>query len=513
MKKILYTALGALMLTACQKEATDLPQLGNYPEDGVVRIATQLNAIQTRVGEPTIYAGGNLSLSVDYGTGDKYTVYNSQWTNSSNVWSTATQMLWKNATAEAKIYAYAPFVDLGATPNITAVPFSVAADQSAGLTSSDLVGYKDETFIPGSSLTTKKELNIAFAHKLAKLKVALTFGDQFGGSNPTITSVTIGGTLPATTYNATTAELVGTASGTATNIKTYANTAVAGITFYEAIIIPQVVAKDTRLVTITLDNGDSYGYTISATAGHDFKANTENTINLKIGKDKITLASPVQVNDWTTGTPLADGETELAPPAIGDYYYSDNTYSTDLNGTKTVLGVTFWTDPANPKHVKIVSLQEPPANWKGLGNLAGFLQWSPEEVETGAKDRDNGLACMRKIMEIADWQSKYPVFAYAHAQNDPSTTYADGSIDIWYLPAENELRALYNGYNGSRDAFNAKLKAANGIALAEHGYWAATEYNTSFALYVSLYDISMSYYTYKTIPENRVRLVRDIKVP
>ncbi len=313
MQKILYTVLGALMLTACQKEATDLPQLGNYPEDGVVRIATQLNAIQTRVGEPTIYAGGNLSLSVDYGTGDKYTVYNSQWTNSSNVWSTATQMLWKNATAEAKIYAYAPFVDLGATPNITAVPFSVAADQSAGLTSSDLVGYKDETFIPGSSLTTKKELNIAFAHKLAKLKVVLTFGDQWNGNNPAITSVTIGGTLPTITYNAITTNLVGTASGAAQNIKTYANTAVAGSTVYEAIIIPQVVAKDTRLVTITLDNGDSYHYTISATNGHTFLENTDNTINLKIGKDAVTVASPHIVCNWTDGTPLADGEMELVP--------------------------------------------------------------------------------------------------------------------------------------------------------------------------------------------------------
>ena len=113
MKKILYTAVVAMMLASCQNEANDLPQ-SNYPEDGVVRISTQVNALQTRADGTSEYTGTDLSLSVDYGTGDKYTVNNTQWTNASHVWSTTEQMLWKSADEPAKIYAKAPYENCGA---------------------------------------------------------------------------------------------------------------------------------------------------------------------------------------------------------------------------------------------------------------------------------------------------------------------------------------------------------------------------------------------------------------
>ena len=537
MKKILYTAVVAMMLASCQNEANDLPQ-SNYPEDGVVRISTQVNALQTRADGTSEYTGTDLSLSVDYGTGDKYTVHNNQWTNASNVWSTTEQMLWKSADATAKIYAYAPYVDLGEDGVITAVPFTVAADQSTGLTASDLMGFTAENYKPSDNNNANKAINIAFTHKLAKLKVALTFGDQFGTTPPAIASVTIDRTLPTTSYNATTAT-AGGASGTAQNITTYKNGEV-----YEAIIIPQTVAKDTRLVTIILGSGDRYHYTISATNGHIFAANTENTINLRIGKDAVTLASPIQVNDWTTGegSELTDGETELVPPAIGDYYYQDGTYkSIYINDENNpCIGLVYWTDPTNEKHVKIVSLQEPPKDWNGFGNSAGFFEWSTERVATGATDENSGLACMREIMKITNWQRKYPAFAYAHAQNGDNPDYS-GSSSVWYHPAKNELKALYAGwcglrwvasgagdgeindwsnnismpyytqYSAAKAAFNTKLTDAKGTSLGSWYYLTATEGDENNAWCVS-FDSGTAFSNSKT-SYFRVRLIRDIIVP
>ena len=298
---IAQCAVCILLLMACQQQ--EGPQLGNSIDSNLVRITAQVDVTQTRAESP--YAGNDLSLSIDYGTGDKYTLHNNKWTKTtgSTTWSTAAPMLWKDVTTTAKIYAYAPFAELTGSSAITAVPFSVAADQSGGLTSSDLLGYSNNNCTPGSSLNGNNELNILFTHKLAKLNIALNFGDQFGGSSPAITSVSIGGTLPSTSYDATT-ETIGSASGTATGIKTYNNSGV-----YEAIIIPQTVAKDTRLVTISLDNGDNYYYTISTTEGYTFAGNWEYTINLRIGKDKIVLDGEVTVGSWDTddNDPFAGG--------------------------------------------------------------------------------------------------------------------------------------------------------------------------------------------------------------
>ena len=306
-------ALCATLLAACQQENI-VPLQGNYPDDGMVRIATQVDATQTRANDPA-YTGSNLSLSIDYGTGDSYTAHNNQWTQSGTTWSTTTPMLWKSATATAGIYAYAPFIE-GVT-DITAVPFSVATDQSGGTASSDLLGYTDESFVPGSSLTTKNELNIAFTHRLAKLNVTISFGSEIEESSRSVAAVIIGGTQPSITYNATTT--IGTPTGTVTDIKAHNSG-----TAYEAIIIPQKVATAARLVTIWLSNGDAYHYTISATNGHTFAANTINTINLKIGKDKVELDGSITVSDWT------DGDTSTFPnaPVESTRFY---TYTGDMS--------------------------------------------------------------------------------------------------------------------------------------------------------------------------------------
>ena len=204
-------------------------------------------------------------------------------------------------------------------------------------------------------------------------------------------------------------------------------------------------------------------------------------------------------------------------------------------------GLVYWTDPANEKHVQIVSLQEPPKDWNDGTNDAGCLQWSTERVATGATDEDNGLACMREIMKITDWQTKYPAFAYAHAQNGDNPDYSDGS-SVWYLPAINELKALYAGwcglrwvasgagdgeinnwndyvpmpdyanYSAARDAFNIKLTTAKGTSLG-NGYWSATEDETNIAWCVNFIEGLIGESTKTYIDVIRVRLVMDIIVP
>lgn len=302
------------MLTSCSKDDSDaLIGNNNYPADGMVRISTTLDDAQPlsrAEGTTAAYTGTNLSLSVDYGATDNYTRANILWNNTSSAWSQdltadANPMLWKNATAAAKIYAFAPHV-AGAT-DLTAVPFSVKADQSAAgaILASDLVGYKDEAFVPGSSLDKLNELNLAFTHRLSKLTVNLTYGNQYPeGARPGIEKLEVINTSLSATYNAQT--LTATASATTGEIKA----ATVKADSYEAILVPQTVAASTKLVRVTLSDGTKLAYTIPA--AQLFEANKHYTLSLRVGKDKLEVGS-VTVDGWGDGTPIPGGEALLLP--------------------------------------------------------------------------------------------------------------------------------------------------------------------------------------------------------
>ncbi|MGL5787200.1 MAG: fimbrillin family protein, partial [Bacteroidales bacterium] len=131
--KIYGLLLTGLLLAGCT-QTEEVAEQGNFPTDGRIRISTQVDAHLTKA-EPQPYAGGDLALSVDYGAGDRFTVTNRKWMNHGDVWTPESQMLWKDATTAAKVYAYAPFRE-GVTA-VTSVPFAVQTDQSAGLTASD----------------------------------------------------------------------------------------------------------------------------------------------------------------------------------------------------------------------------------------------------------------------------------------------------------------------------------------------------------------------------------------
>ena len=309
-------AMVAGILTSCSKDDTAAlidGQNNNYPADGMVRISTTLGDAQVMSraegeGTPATYTGTNLSLSVDYGEGDKYTRPNILWNNTSGAWVQdltvdADPMLWKSSTTAAKIYAFAPHVG-DATTDLTAVPFSVQADQSAegAILASDLVGYQTDNFVPGSSLDKLNALNIAFTHRLSKLTVNLTYGNQYPeGELPAIKNLEVINTNLSATYNAQT--LAVTASTAAGNIKA----ATVKTNSYEAILVPQTVAASTKLVLVTLADGTKLSYTTPA--DQLFEANKQYTLSLRIGKDKLEVGS-VTVDDWTTGTPITGGEVE-----------------------------------------------------------------------------------------------------------------------------------------------------------------------------------------------------------
>ena len=482
MKNILYTALGALMLASCQKEANDLPQMGNYPEDGVVRIATQLNAPITRAAGTTDYTGTDLSLSIEPQNGNStYTYTNIQWTTTDNgtTWTTASQMLWEGANKVVDIYAYAPYVDLGESGVITAVPFSVAADQTGGTVSSDLVGFTQTNFNPYNQLNVKQAVDITFDHILSKLTLTLSFGDQFDGENVTVSSVKLVGTNTAVSYHAKDKTVTAATPVVVAPISMQS----LGSNQYTAILAPQIVAAGAAMIDVTLSNGSTYRYTAAA-GGHTFARGTAYTMNLKIGKDKITIDGNVTVSEWGTDTdnPFeGGGEAEKVPFIIG--YFSGELIEVNEAGELTTDG-GYW------RYETKLIVAEEDASTVGM-------QWATGNETTNVTDIWNGKGNTLALYNLNDETTTYPAATAAIEANSGTITDITDDNYIWYLPAQNQLMAMW--------VTNEAL--CNSLATVI--YWSATEGTTGGAWCVAFDGGSTG--TYDETNYGRVRLVRDIK--
>ncbi|HAZ74658.1 MAG TPA: hypothetical protein DCW53_05085, partial [Rikenellaceae bacterium] len=172
-------AFAALILASCEKDIDVTNE--NFPADGVVRIDANVSGLITKADLPySGYTGSDLGLFIDYGDSDYYSKDNVRWVNNGGTWTPESQVLWKNAKSPVNIFAYAPHIS-GADDH-TSVEFSIPSNQVNGTFSADFLWYSMPGFVPADDLIDQK-LNITFSHVLVKLKVNLTFGNEFGDSH------------------------------------------------------------------------------------------------------------------------------------------------------------------------------------------------------------------------------------------------------------------------------------------------------------------------------------------
>lgn len=191
--------------------------------------------------------------------------------------------------------------------------------------------------------------------------------------------------------------------------------------------------------------------------------------------------------------------TVAAMPLLGDYYYSDGTWSTEFDASKEAIGLVFYIAP-DYSSGKILSLDEfyDPDN----GEYASYTQWCTGEMEeVGCNHEFEGRLNMDIMKGHPGWEENYPPFKWCADKTD-------GGME-WYLPASAELRQMICGMcgvkwmsegadednneindwgdnerylNGSewkdeKEAFNARVEAAGGepIECGGNMYWASTE--------------------------------------
>jgi len=171
-------------------------------------------------------------------------------------------------------------------------------------------------------------------------------------------------------------------------------------------------------------------------------------------------------NTESEALPEENVESEVLPETSTPYQVGD------LYNENGKQGVVFEVT-ADGRHGKIVSLDEAQLAWDSR------VEWSDSEqdfingTEIGANDMSDGKANTDMIMQRGD-SDQYPAFVWCRDKGED-----------WYLPAKDELEAIYN-----TSAINSTL-AEYGAQHTVGWYWSSTEYEDEpefCAWLVHMYD-------------------------
>ena len=329
----------------------------------------------------------------------------------------------------------------GATAFPSTFDFTVAADQSAGgaaYVQSDLLYASRE------ASKTKSAVPLTFYHLLSKLELNITKHASVTDNidNITLDGVAVDGKFtPSATANITLqaerSAMVRAGNQTATMTLGKALTG-----SNDAIVVPQAVGGKT--LTFNLAGGGKLQYTFPA--GKTFESGKKHVYNMTLTLTGIKVESSIA--PWDTSEGTTTGETAFTPSLrIGDYFYSDGTYSTNLNTTKTVIGIVFQTNPrrigqAEKDALAAKGVSEPHGLVMSIKNAATSVKWSNSYQDTALEDcptiADNykDISCLKNTTTIGTGD-EFPAFKAIDDFNGDNPVPSNATQ--WFLPSSGQL--------------------------------------------------------------------------
>lgn len=200
---------------------------------------------------------------------------------------------------------------------------------------------------------------------------------------------------------------------------------------------------------------------------------------------------------------LCNVTVQCIPAEIGDYYYSDGTWSSELDTDKTVIGIVFWT--GNPGQDDPSLKKDHPECTHGLAVAINGEQESTLNMMVGYNNT-KAIEVLNAAPENATW----PVEAVEKAGQYRQSVPAPENSSDWYLPSAKELTLLAYGdtdkniyYTDSttviKELVNEKLSTLeDSQLLCTHDfiwtYWAANEFDEEEAYNVSMMSGATFYY-------------------
>ena len=279
MKKIFALVATASLLFSCSQEVA--PEFEKLPINLSVGQQTRANdSTFENEDEVGIYVvnydgstAGTLAASGNQADNERFTYNNGAWTPDETIY-------WKDQSTAADFYAYYPYSE---SVNISAHPFSVMSDQSTedNFWASDFLWGKATNVTP-----TSAAVPIVTNHSLSRIIVNVKPGNGFTEESwaAAAKSVKVCDVVTSATIDLSTG--TATATGDKGEIIPLSTDGV-----YKAMLVPQEVADNSKLVVVTVDGVD-YVYR----KGYTFKRNTQHTFTITVNKKGGNV--DVTIGEW-----------------------------------------------------------------------------------------------------------------------------------------------------------------------------------------------------------------------
>lgn len=404
MKRVVLFAATVAALAGCQTEKVENP----VPE--FVKIAP----VMTKATDVNFESGDKVGVSIMQGE-VSYAV-NQSLSYSDNVFSGSLKW-YPEALVPSTVTAYYPYDEKGVPTS-----FTVAADQTAGYSSSDLIAGKKEGVTPSVNAVV-----VPFRHLLSKISLKVDNQSQAG-----IASVELRGAKVTADIDLTAMTAAASESSAVGAVK--AKEVTAG-ELYSAIIVPQTVAFE---LAVTSSTGNVLTQKLVST---ELKQGLQYTVNVKVLPADIKVSISGDIENWGDGGEIGGDVPTYVDFAEYDGYfiYKNEKYTTVKLSDGSVWmsqpmryvpdGYTVSTDPTKVSHI-----------------------WAPYTVVNAAPTPSTDGALVEKNGYLYDYQA---IFG-AEITVDNAASF-EGKQGIcpngWHVPTRAEFIALCGYSNkGANDA-------------------------------------------------------------
>ena len=239
----------------------------------------------------------------------------------------------------------------------------------------------------------------------------------------------------------------------------------------------------TLMVNFTPANDENYDYSVVWETSDAAVATVENGKVTGVAAGTATITATLSNDDKLT-CEVTVQQPAAASVFVGDYYYSDGTWSTDLDPSKTVIGVVFSVekptqmgdtklsaDHPQATHGLVVALEET-ANIQWQASSSNVGQWLIDNEgyndlqDTGRKCGYSNTLGLKAYNAVCDPENKVLVADCAPEIELGSATSG------WYLPSYAELDMLFKYEQNTRPsmisngAIAQKIEAAGGTQFS-----------------------------------------------
>ena len=263
-------------------------------------------------------------------------------------------------------------------------------------------------------------------------------------------------------------------------------------------------------VDFTPANDDNYDYSVVWKSSDETVATVEEGKVTAVAEGTATVSATLSNGDVLT-CEVTVQQPVAASVFVGDFYYSDGTWSTELDPSKTPIGIVFSVDNPTQMGDAKLAADHPEATHGlvvSLTETANIL-WQTEAKNVGQWLADNtGYNDLQNTTRKCGYSNTIGLQAYnAFCEEANKVLVADCSPEIelgtstsgWYLPSYAELMMLFEYEQSTRSIMISNGAIANKIVEAggtpfsiirysydtpdgsqdAPSYWASTESSTS----------------------------------